>query len=113
MILEKNTTNSSNTLSKLSYQNPYHEISFSSSIPEKYFDTFINWLSGEFDLYLQEQISNRLTIFFPNGSIFIYLKKENTIIITVKNKNSNQCIDMMQKIIDFYNFYTSTKNIKH
>ncbi|CAL2094083.1 hypothetical protein [Tenacibaculum sp. 190524A02b] len=113
MIIEKNTIQTNKTLSKLTYKNSYHQISFSNFTTINHFEVFNNWLSGEFDLHLQEQKQNHLTIYFPNGHILVTIEKENRIIITVKNKNSNQCLQMMQKIIDFYNFYTCIHSIKH
>ena len=48
---------------------------------EAIYDKFLNWISGEFDLYTQDEFEG-LKIFLPEGEIFIRHVVENDKIIT-------------------------------
>ncbi|WP_430410432.1 hypothetical protein [Kordia sp.] len=91
----------------ISYTSPYHELirktTFSSS---KRYDKFLNWVSGEFDLYLQDE-SNGLHVFFPEGTFHIKNgdEKGNTVTaeIHLKSKVLQKGIDMIDEIMSVYN----------
>ncbi len=49
----------------------YYELANIESIPNKaLYKTFINWVSGEFELFLQDNLDG-LQIFFPGGYCYI------------------------------------------
>lgn len=91
----------------ISYTNPYHELirktTFSSS---KRYEKFLNWVSGEFDLYLQDE-SNGLHVFFPEGKFHIKTdtQSEKPVIaeIHLKSKVLQKGIDMIEEIMSVYN----------
>ena len=78
-----------NTNVEVTFKNSYYELNkkarFTSSTK---YDTFINWVSGEFDLYLQDEKSNGLSIFFPEGNFHIKNEIENGTIIADINLES-------------------------
>lgn len=53
------------------------------------YNTFINWVRGEFDLYLMEELDG-LKVYYPNGWFSITVKSESemelNIIIQIKSK---------------------------
>ncbi len=91
----------------ISFASPYHQLirktTFSSS---KRYHKFINWVSGEFDLYLQDE-SNGLHVFFPEGKFHIKSDTENdTPVIAeihLKSKVLQKGIDMIDEIMSVYN----------
>jgi hypothetical protein len=91
----------------ISFTTPYHQLirktTFTS--PKRY-HKFINWVSGEFDLYLQDE-SNGLHVFFPEGKFHIKDsdEKDNTIIaeIHLKSKVLQKGIDKIEEIMSVYN----------
>lgn len=91
----------------ISFTSPYHQLirktTFSSS---KRYHKFINWVSGEFDLYLQDE-SNGLHVFFPEGKFHIKSDTESdtTVVaeIHLKSKVLQKGIDMIDEIMSVYN----------
>ncbi|MEE9408924.1 MAG: hypothetical protein V3V28_12715 [Polaribacter sp.] len=77
-----------NSYFETSFDAPYHQLNkktnFSSS--NSYY-TFINWVSGEFDLYLQDE-TNGLHVFFPEGNFHIKNEIENGKIVAEINLES-------------------------
>ncbi|MEP0262842.1 hypothetical protein [Dokdonia sp.] len=65
------------------------------------YDTFLNWISGEFDLYLQDE-ENDLQVFFPFGKFCIRrinnCKENIKVEINVKSKNLSLCNYISDKI---------------
>jgi len=77
----------------VSYIKPYHQFTQTESIMNKHiYNKFLNWISSEFDLYLQDEL-NGLEVFFPDGKFSIKPISENKndilIEINVKSKNLN------------------------
>lgn len=70
------------------------------------YERLINWVSGEFDLYLQNE-SDSLKVYFPNGSFSIRNvkgeKNQELIEIKVEGKSRKACQKMMDKLEDIYN----------
>lgn len=71
-----------------SFAAPYHKLNektvFSSI---KRYHTFVNWVSGEFDLYLQDE-TNGLQVYFPEGEFHIKNEVDNGNIIAEINLQS-------------------------
>ncbi|WP_452599697.1 hypothetical protein [Pontimicrobium sp. MEBiC01747] len=69
------------------------------------YNKFLNWISGEFDLYLQEE-QNGLNVFFPGGKFNINkvteLKNDIVIEINVESKNLSQTKSITNKIISIH-----------
>jgi hypothetical protein len=76
------------------------------------YDCFINWVSAEFDLFLQYQTEN-LNVFFPTGEFIIkkkgQLKNQFKIEIIVESKTKETTTKMMcqinrvfKHVIDFH-----------
>ena len=66
---------------------------------------FINWVSGEFDLYLQDE-SNGLHVFFPEGKFHINTieTKENTVAeINLESRFLEKGEIIFDKIMAVYN----------
>jgi hypothetical protein len=78
------------------------------------YNKFINWVSGEFDLYLQDK-SNGLDVFFPNGKLNIKkaIDQDNTLVakINFESKLQNQGTDIINKIMALYNQLVNTSKI--
>ena len=70
------------------------------------YDRFVNWVSGEFDLYLQNE-AKKLQVFLPNGSFDIENFNDDNndlnILIHVKGKSKDTCLILMTKLEDIYN----------
>ncbi|GAA4892179.1 hypothetical protein GCM10023311_15790 [Flaviramulus aquimarinus] len=82
--------------------NTYYELVSIESFPSKsLYKTFINWVSGEFELFLQEKIQD-LKIFFPGGWININEVKTHstnfTFKIIVKSKYQEKGIQINNQI---------------
>jgi hypothetical protein len=90
---------------------PYHQLNkkvfFNSS---NSYHTFINWVSGEFDLFLQDDF-NGLMVYFPGGSFHI---KNDAYIepivaeINMESKNIENGQIIFNKIISLYNLVSKT-----
>ena len=67
---------------------PYHQLNKKTSFnsTNKYHQ-FINWISGEFDLYLQDE-SNGLHVYFPEGKFHIINDFDNGNVIAEINIES-------------------------
>ncbi|MFI1772032.1 hypothetical protein [Thalassobellus citreus] len=89
------------------YSKPYYKL-----IKIKYIETidiylkFINWVAGEFDLFLQDE-SEGLKVYYPNGWLSIKsdikLKTEMNLQITIVNKSKVVCEKTNTKLDSIYN----------
>lgn len=71
----------------------------------------INWSSGYFDLFLQEDLKDKLIIYCPNGSITIqYYRKTSELKLTVENKRIENCIEYFSRILLFYQNVNEIEN---
>ncbi|MBD0824299.1 hypothetical protein [Aestuariibaculum marinum] len=63
---------------------------------------FLNWVIGEFDLFLKNEESEALKVFFPNGwfsiSCFQNTEKELNVALQVEGKTEATCQSMMKQI---------------
>lgn len=89
-----------------SYKNSYHHWTQRESIIDKrLYSKFLNWTSGEFDLYLQDEL-NGLEVFFPKGKFSIKTisenKKDILIEINIKSKDLNVMNTIGNQIISIY-----------
>jgi hypothetical protein len=70
------------------------------------YNKFLNWIKGEFDLYLMEDLDG-LKVYFPNGwfSIMILSERELDlkIVIQIKSKTLNSGIKIETQIKNSYN----------
>ncbi len=86
-----------------SFQDSTHIESFANP---KLYKKFLNWVSGEFDLFLQIE-ENDLQIFFPNGSLHIKEQNINSNTITaeikIKSKNPTVGINILNQITSITN----------
>lgn len=97
----------------ISFNKPYHQWIKRESIDSKQlYNKFLNWISGEFDLYLQEEL-NGIEVFFPNGKFSIKAieekKKNIEIEINLRSKDlksintiGNQIISIHHQIETMY-----------
>lgn len=89
------------------YEDPYYKLSQKKSVGtvEMYLK-LINWVSGEFDVYLQDE-SSRLVIYYPNGwlSINCNLQLKDKIIVefTVISKSKKSCQSVFIQLATIYN----------
>jgi hypothetical protein len=70
----------------------------------KNYTQFLNWVSGEFNLLLQEE-TNGLHVYFPEGSFSIKnsKEKENIIVhINLKTKVEKKGEDILKRIMSLY-----------
>lgn len=86
---------------------PFHTITRHEKIENiQFYDQFINWLRGEFDLYLMEELDG-LTVYFPNGLFSIQLILENEkdfyIEINIKSKTLKTIHQISIKIETIHN----------
>jgi hypothetical protein len=91
---------------KTSFKNSYHHWTQRESIKDKrLYNKFLNWTSGEFDLYLQDEL-NGLEVFFPQGKFSITTindsKKAILIEINIKSKDLNVMNTIGNQIISIY-----------
>ncbi len=99
----------------ISFIKPYHQwIQIESFVSNALYEKFLNWISGEFDLYLQDE-QNGLVVFFSNGRFSIKKvaeDKENIEIeINVKSKNltignsiANQIMSVHNHLENMYSY---------
>lgn len=70
------------------------------------YERLVNWVIGEFDLYLKNESEN-LKVYFPNGcfsvTCFKYDGELGFIEIKVKGKSRIACNKMMNKLESIYN----------
>ncbi|MCH2034953.1 MAG: hypothetical protein MK202_15700 [Tenacibaculum sp.] len=73
------------------------------NIENQVFSKLINWSSGYFDLFLQEDLKDKLIIYCPNGSITIqYYRETSELKLTVENKRIENCIEYFSRILQLY-----------
>lgn len=89
------------------FENPYYNfITYKNIKTIDIYNTFINWICGEFDLYQIEE-SNGLKVYYPNGWFFIELISENeedlNIAIKIKSKTLDSGLKMEARIKTIYN----------
>ena len=85
----------------------YYEFMYTESVASiTTYNKFLNWVSGEFMLYLQDW-ENGLKIFFPSGSLSIELLKNNQdkvdFKIAVIAKNKQKAINTNTAICNVFN----------
>lgn len=72
----------------------------------EFFNQFVNWLEGEFDLFLMEE-SDGLKVYFPNGFFWVTLFSDNekylSIEIKIISTNLKTTNQMALKIDTLYN----------
>ncbi|BAO75499.1 hypothetical protein [Winogradskyella sp. PG-2] len=90
-----------------SFKNSYHHWTQRESIIDKQlYSKLLNWTSGEFDLYLQDE-ANGLEVFFPKGKLSIKTikerKKDILIEINIKSKDLSIMNTIGNQIISIYN----------
>lgn len=78
------------------------ELTNTASLPnKKLFNKFLNWVSGEFELYLQDY-SDDLTIYFPGGHLNIQETKSpnNSVLfkIAIKSKYKEKGIKLNHQV---------------
>ncbi|WP_269242651.1 hypothetical protein [Flavobacterium limnophilum] len=70
----------------ISFQAPFHVVTRYEKIKNvEFYDQFVNWLKGEFDLCLMEELDG-LTVHYPNGlfSVKLFSKNEKDLSIEIK-----------------------------
>ncbi len=70
----------------ISFQSPFHIITRYEKIENiEFYDQFLNWLRGEFDLCLMEELDG-LKVHYPNGlfSVKLFSKNDNDLSIEIK-----------------------------
>ena len=90
----------------ISFITPNHQLIRQTTFTSfKRYHKFINWVSGEFDLYLQDE-SNGLHVFFPEGKFHIKNgnEKDNAVVaeIHIESKVLQKGIDMIEEIMSVY-----------
>ncbi|PKQ44409.1 hypothetical protein [Confluentibacter flavum] len=77
------------------------------------YQKFINWVSGEFDLYLQEE-SMGLKVYYPNGWFAFEKKNKHTsnfsVEILVKGKSRIDCQKILFQLDLIYNHVACFQN---
>ncbi len=109
MLLYKLSTQEENILSELYYNDIYFSIEFNDKTPTFFFKELTNWLSGEFDLYFQEQENGIFKIYFPNGLISVSYKNNGELRIISKNKMKLQCKKNIIEVLRSYNRFKIIK----
>ena len=70
----------------ISYEAPFHTLTKYEIIEDiKFYYQFLNWLKGEFDLYLMEEMDG-LIVYYPNGLFSVKLCLENEINLSIEIK---------------------------
>lgn len=73
----------------IAFESPFHTITRYEKIENiEFYDQFINWLRGEFDLCLMEELDG-LKVYYPNGlfSVTLFSKNKNDLSIEIKIKS--------------------------
>ncbi|WP_040473558.1 hypothetical protein [Flavobacterium frigoris] len=90
----------------ITYEAPYYKLIQKKPIDSKeIYSKLINWVSGEFDVYLQDETSG-LIIYYPNGSFSIdcnFQLNDEIIEFIVISKSKKSCFNMLVKVIFIYN----------
>jgi len=85
------------------YLKPYYKLIQEESIEDKdVYYKFVNWLLGEFDLYLQEN-STGLKIYYPNGWLSVKNKTGLTMEIIIASKSKIVCEKKYTQLVSIYN----------
>lgn len=82
------------------------------------FDRFVNWVIGEFDLFLKNEDSKELNVYFPNGWFNIHSFQNDDIefgvTIKVEGKSKEACERIMNQLMQIYkhiyDFYNNDDN---
>jgi hypothetical protein len=84
------------------------------NIENQVFSKLINWSSAYFDLFLQEDLKNKLIIYCPNGNITIqYFRDTSELKLTVENKRIENCIEYFSRILQLYQNVNEIENYSH
>jgi hypothetical protein len=91
----------------ISFESPFHTFTRYENIENnEIYDQFLNWLKGEFDLYLMEELDG-LKVYYPNGLFSVMLFSENeknfSIEIKIISKTLKTANQMAVKIESIYN----------
>ena len=73
----------------ITFESPFHTITRYEKIENiEFYYQFLNWLKGEFDLYLMEELDG-LKVYYPNGlfSVSLFSKNKNDLSIEIKIKS--------------------------
>jgi hypothetical protein len=86
----------------ISFEPPYHVFTKYEKIESiEFFDQFINWLKGEFDLCLMED-SDGLKVYYPSGFFWVKLSSKNennfSIELNIKSKTLKSASQISSKI---------------
>ncbi len=86
----------------ITFESPFHTITRYEKIENiEFYYQFLNWLKGEFDLYLMEELDG-LKVYYPNGlfSVTLFSKNENdlSIEIIIKSKTLKSVNEISSKI---------------
>ena len=78
------------------------------------FSRFVNWITGEFDLFLQDEDSKGLKVYFPDGCFSIG-RFENADIefgveMKVEGKSKVVCQGMMNQLMQIYKHMCDSHN---
>lgn len=85
------------------YSKPYYKLIQEESIEDKdVYYKFVNWVLGEFDLYLQDN-STGLKVYYPNGWLSIKNNTNLTIEITIASKSKIVCEKKYSQLVSIYN----------
>ncbi len=103
----------------LSFEAPFHIITRYEKIENiEFYDQFFNWLKGEFDLYLMEELDG-LTVHYPSGlfSVKLFSKNENDLSIEIKIrsktlKSANQVSAKIETIYGLLKIIFSKKQLQ-
>ncbi|UKM64507.1 hypothetical protein GSB9_01056 [Flavobacteriaceae bacterium GSB9] len=88
------------------YSKPYYKLQIEAVEVFDVYSKFINWVSGEFDLYLQDT-SRGIKIYYPNG--WFSIKKSDCVHenidmkITVVSKSKTGCQKKHSQLVSIYN----------
>lgn len=91
----------------ISFKDPYYNfIKYENIKTIDIYNTFINWLIGEFDLYQIEEFDG-LKVYYPNGSFNIKVLNKSemgiNIIIEIKSKTLDSGMKIETQIQMIYN----------
>jgi hypothetical protein len=90
----------------ITFEAPFYTIYRHEKIESiEFFDQFVNWLKGEFDLYLMDD-SDGLKVYYPSGffSVKLFSKNENKFSVELKVKSktlksANQIASKIESVL--------------
>lgn len=90
----------------ISFEPPFHTFTRYINIENiEIYNQFLNWLEGEFDLYLMEHLDG-LKVYYPNGSFSVKLilenEKHSSIKIKIRSKTIKTGNQMATKVETIY-----------